>query len=40
MKLYDSGVFLLNGTEIIPEKEADGELQEKKEIYINLLIYF
>lgn len=33
MKLYDSGVFLLNGTEIIPEKEADGELQEKKEIY-------
>ena len=33
MKLYDSGVFLLNGTEIIPEKEADEELQEKKEIY-------
>lgn len=33
MKLYDSGVFLLNGTEIIPEKEADRELQEKKEIY-------
>ena len=33
MKLYDSGVFLLNGTEIIPEKEADRELQEKKGIY-------
>lgn len=33
MKLYDSGVFLLNGTEIIPEKEADRELQEKKEMY-------
>ena len=33
MKLYDSGVFLLNGTEIIPEKEADRDLPEKKEIY-------
>ena len=31
MKLYDSGVFLLNGTEIVPEKEAGRELLEKKE---------
>lgn len=31
MKLYDSGVFLLNGTTIVPEDEAGKELQDKKE---------
>ena len=30
MKLYDSGVFLLNGTTIVPEDEAGKELQDKK----------
>ncbi|MCB6470747.1 MAG: hydratase [Coprococcus comes] len=33
MKLYDSGVFLLNGTTIVPEDEAGKELQDKKEQY-------
>nr|WP_296957987.1 hydratase [uncultured Mediterraneibacter sp.] len=33
MKLYDSGVFLLNGTTVVPENEADQELYEKKEQY-------
>ena len=30
MKLYDSGVFLLNGTTIVPEDEAGKELHVKK----------
>ena len=30
MKLYDSGVFLLNGTTIVPEDEGGKELQDKK----------
>lgn len=33
MKLYDSGVFLLNGTTIVPEDEVGKELQDKKEQY-------
>lgn len=33
MKLYDSGVFLLNGTTIVPEDEAGKELQDKREQY-------
>ncbi len=33
MKLYDSGVFLLNGTTIVPEDEAGKKLQDKKEQY-------
>lgn len=33
MKLYDSGVFLLNGAIIVPENEAEKELQDKKEQY-------
>lgn len=33
MKLYDSGVFLLNGTTIVPEDEAGKRLQDKKEQY-------
>ena len=33
MKLYDSGVFLLNGTTIVPEDEAGKGLQDKKEQY-------
>lgn len=33
MKLYDSGVFLLNGTKIVPVNEAGKELQDKKEQY-------
>ena len=33
MKLYDSGVFLLNGTTVVPENEADQEIYEKKEQY-------
>ena len=33
MKLYDSGVFLLNGTTIVPEDEAGKELQDKKKQY-------
>lgn len=33
MKLYDSRVFLLNGTTIVPEDEAGKELQDKKEQY-------
>lgn len=33
MKLYDSGVFLLNGTTVISENEAEKELRDKKEQY-------
>lgn len=31
MKLYDSGVFLIDGSTIVPEEEAQRELLEKKE---------
>ena len=33
MKLYDSGVFLLEGERVVGENEAPRELLEKKEQY-------
>ena len=38
MKLYDTGVYLLNGKEIVPETEAKLSVPEKRRQRIRLLI--